>query len=788
MRHAKRLIFGCLAACLTGTAVAQSGARLDVSHLLAVSKSLREGSRLHKAPSTHSTIKPVVHKVHKAIARKTVRHEAIKLAMTHTRPTKATSAKAVPTQELRLHAAPQIVVKKGSVRSIFQPETQGMTREEADRLDATTPTAKTATSNASGVGVVNYNISMLQEDRTLTMPSNTWFYYFKVMPGVRMAHDGEMEIAFQTSKTLLAREGSMTVVLNGTPVASRYLDTQANVTNWSVPIPTKFIKTGYNEIRVVTRQRTSDGPCRDVDDAGNWVRLTTATKLNLSRVEQGSYSLYSYPFPYLDPIANEAVNGNWTVTSNASAAELGAMLGVASDWGKREPLKALPIQVSTSGSKGYSVGVGLGQGSGDNGSLQVSGDKLSVSGGDAGGLEKARLALSNPELVAQMEGGSAIISNKPEVSSLEQTSKMGIFTLADLGYPSMTLAGIYHQRTTLTVKRPLVTDLGKESFVRFKFRHSASLFPRRSVLSVSLNNLPIGSARLDQTNVSGGVLVARIPVSELAKNSWTFEIGAYHDLELVDCSKVYDDIAWTVIEGTSEFVLEPGKLLGRPYLENFPYMTTKEGKVSNPGTMRLSAKPSDQELTAAAIVAGRAGQSNRYPMAWTVKGPSESGSQDQGSSVMLGYFSEAERFSALKSQLLVTPIGADKFDVNPRVHLLPSAMQGGCLVQAIPSPYKAGGVLYVVMAQDDEAMKRFCNILGDPKRVDELTGEACLITRQGRVVSLVQKNPADVEKEQNLERDRYTEPMKGAALLLGGLVLCVVVWIVGQFRKPKHLR
>ncbi|MGK4455733.1 hypothetical protein, partial [Klebsiella pneumoniae] len=88
------------------------------------------------------------------------------------------------------------------------------------------------TTAPTGGGIFNYNVQMLQEDRTLTMPSNTWFYYFKVMPGVKMAHDGQMTIVFTTSKTLLAREGSMTVVLNGTPVASRFLDVKADLTTW----------------------------------------------------------------------------------------------------------------------------------------------------------------------------------------------------------------------------------------------------------------------------------------------------------------------------------------------------------------------------------------------------------------------------------------------------------------------------------------------------------------------------------------------------------------------------
>ncbi|MGK3933874.1 hypothetical protein ABI069_15085, partial [Enterococcus faecium] len=69
-----------------------------------------------------------------------------------------------------------------------------MTTSEAARNERLNPTAAAATTAPTGGGIFNYNVQMLQEDRTLTMPSNTWFYYFKVMPGVKMAHDGQMTI------------------------------------------------------------------------------------------------------------------------------------------------------------------------------------------------------------------------------------------------------------------------------------------------------------------------------------------------------------------------------------------------------------------------------------------------------------------------------------------------------------------------------------------------------------------------------------------------------------------
>ncbi len=788
MQHANRFIIGCLAACFGSTAMAQSGARLDVSHLLAASKNMRDGDRSKEAPKLQSTHSTVASKASRPVVRKSVR----RLSVVAEKPSSTTrghfQAVQAPRRELTIGVQSNRVGKRELLAqadpqdpSVVAPERTG--NENSARL-----LSKDTVSNSGGA--VAYDIPMLTEDRSLTNPVNTWFYYFKMMPGVRMAKDGMVDLNFVTSPTLLTREGSLTIIFNGQPVGSRYLPSPKErggenaVTNWQVSLPVRFFKTGFNEIRVVSRQRTSEGPCRDIDDAGNWIRFATSSKLKLWRTPGDVYPLFSYPFPYLDPLAPYAVNGPWLVSSNASSTELGAMFGIASDWGRREQQKPMPLQVSTNGSmSGYAVAFGsAATGTGVTATANGGGSKLSIAGTDATSLDNIRKTLARPEMVAQMEGTQAAIVGAPAASAEELGSKLGRFTLQDLGTPNMTLAGIYHQRTIFTVKRPLVTNLGKESYIRLKFRHSASLQPRRSILSVSMNGLPVGSVRLDKENTAGGYLVARLPVTELAKNSWNFEFAAYHDLELVDCSKIYDDIAWTVIDGASEFVLETGKLPGRPYLENFPYLTSQDGKPAAPATMRLSAKPSDQELTTAAIAAARAGQSNRYPIAWNVKLGADGGAD--GSGVMLGYYNEVDRFSGLKD-LLVRPEGGDNFKLSERVQVLKSALAGGTLFQAIPAPGGKGGVLYVVLASDEEAMKRAGNVLADPKRAEELTGEACLLTRQGRIVNLVPRNSSDVETEQTTEKDRYTPPMKGAAsiLILGVILMAVLIW--RQFRRPR---
>lgn len=655
------------------------------------------------------------------------------------------------------------------------------------------------------IGMHAYNLHPLAEDKVFTNPANQWYYYFEVRSGLDLyPKQSYFSLDYSTSETLLPGQGSITVFLNGYPLASRTLPATAGEHQpWQVPLPDKYFKQGFNEIRVSNRQKSSDLPCRDVDNPSNWLKLGKNTVLHLVRQDLTTYPLMSYPFPYLDPLEDNVVRCSWMVPTQPSTGTISNLLDMASDWGRRLPDRGLKIHVASreeGNPKGQDVLItddpkwakvsppDVAKNTGYLVNFSANGkpgsSSLLVGGADAAGLHSAEGATTQQEMVSQMSGTTEMVALPPVAVETPPTTRLGSFTFTDLGLPAIHLAGAFHQKTSITIRRPLRCDLGRESYIKLKFRHSASMNPLRSLISIYLNGIPIGSAKLEPENANDGVIRARIPAEELAKNFWIVDITCFHDLGAVDCSKSYDDVAWTVIEGESTFDLVTGDLIGRPYLESFPYLIPSDGRVPKSTDIALSKDPSDEELSLAAVIAGRAAQTNRIPLTWT----SRKGQvvQESQSGVVVGYYSELDRFDKIKGDLLVYPVGPGKFSISRKLQLIPDTLVGGAIIQAVAAPNTNSGVIYVILAQDNDAMNMVTKILSDPVKADQVGGQACVITKQGRIIPLKLQGQ-DTAHEIQKAKQTYTPQMRGIMGFIVLVLLAVAYWVLKQFVKKKPL-
>jgi len=653
------------------------------------------------------------------------------------------------------------------------------------------------------VGMHAYSMHPLNEDKVFTNPANQWSYFFEIKPGMDIyPNQSYFSLDYSVAETLLPGQGSITVFLNGYPLESRVLPPPPGEKQpWKVFLPDRYLKRGFNEIKMTDRQKASQGPCSDIDNPGMWFRINKTTELHLVRKNPITFPLMLYPFPYLDPLEDNVVRCRWMVPSSPTTDTLAEMLDTASDWGKRLPSNGIPIKVATR-AEGSPTGQALmiterptwtkyapsnlagGVGSLTNFSATGVPDAscLLIAGADGKGLDSAASALEQPEMTAQMGSTNSVINVPPVKPDVPPTARLGSFTFTDLGLPAIHLAGAFHQRASLTIRRPLRCDLGRESYIKIKFRHSASMNPLRSLITIFLNGIPIGSAKLEPENANDGIIRARIPVEELAKNFWVIDIACFHDLGAADCSKSYDDVAWTVIEGESTFELVNGNLIGRPYLESFPYLIPSDGRVPKSIDFGFSPNPSDEELTLAADVAARAAQTNRITLNWTTR-KGEAGSFEHGG-LLVGYYDEVDRFKPLQHSLLVYPTSKGHFYINPNVQLMPDTLVDGALIQAVNAPKTNSGVLYVIMAQDNDALNMVSKIMSDPNKADLVGGQVCVVTKDGRVIPL---------KLQGLNDQKGLEDAKNAyspqmLIIMGVLVVALLfggVMLGKQFVKRK---
>lgn len=642
---------------------------------------------------------------------------------------------------------------------------------------------------------VRYRIPLFRQEQALTDPLNYRDFWFELRPGVQLTGSPVLHLDYLYSRTILPGQGSLTVQVNGIPVASRKLAGAAGIGNrWELPISASLLKPGFNGVRIISRQRSIEGLCRDIDNDANWVRVAKTTTLEVTRQAQRGYPLNCYPFPCLDYLNTDGQHAMLTLPENPTPAEVQVMMETASNWGQREPFVRLPLHVTTQlPTNGNAVvfgkytrwptlfpdklpaqasqrGAAWLESRGDDGNV-----RLLISGQNDEGMRQAARLLADPTAVMPLDTRQIIIPEDRHIASPQAAShKPNRFTFNDLGAVRLSLNGAFHQAATITLTRPVREKIGRESYLKIYFRHSATLNPRRSMLTVTVNGRKVGSVALSPRNIEGGTITVPIPVQELDADSWTIGLLAFHDLGALDCSKRYDEVAWTVVEDHSFIMLAPGNVPGYPTLANFPYLMQNNGRPLNPITLWLPAKPSDAMLSAAATIAASAGQTNHAPLHWrVVMGNNLPMSLRDGAVVMLGQPGvDQNRFATVRNLLPVWPIGNGKYIVKRGLKIVPEFWKQPAILEAASTSWGKHSVLYAVIGVEDDAFERLVTELPLPDTRQNLGAQIAVFPLGGPMFATAtvdtELRRSQIEKETN----RYTLPMQ---IVLGLLILLVLI-------------
>jgi hypothetical protein len=520
--------------------------------------------------------------------------------------------------------------------------------------------------------------------------------YFEIHSGATITEPVVLDLWYSYSPTTRPDISTMTISVNGVPVASRLLEVQpAPRGNWQVPLPVNQFRTGINEVSVAVVHRTIDGLCRDIDNTANWFIIRPETRISFG-MAHASYTLSSYPRPFLDDYLATKVNTVIYLPEDPDRNTIAALLNLATNWGARG-LAGAPhrLEVRT-GEPGQvpanEVVFGLTSKwllnqtvANDAPVLTLTAlpngySRLFITGETSNSMAKAANALSRTQLVKTFFGEQIVLTSPlaPEAVSAANTvqGKKGRYTLADLGYQEdITVAGAFHQEAVINIPRPPNYKIGDGSYIELRFRHSRILDPKKSAVTLYLNNIPLRATALAAENAEKGILKVPIPASELDKPFWQVRFGFYHDLGIIDCSKRYDEVAWSVIEKETSVFLEQGSVERMPVLDDFPgnFFVSPDGMVNL--TMLLPEKLSQEELSAAFKLAYLIGQQNKSNLTWQVQTiASFDAKQAQGTVIALGKNNDAAQWSGLKKYLSVFPEADGGYHVASWLDALPAAM------------------------------------------------------------------------------------------------------------------
>lgn len=196
---------------------------------------------------------------------------------------------------------------------------------------------------------------------------------------------------------------------------------------------------------------------------------------------------------------------------------------------------------------------------------------LVVSALDDEGIIKAGTVLNRQVNFLGMRGPVAIVLDVLPLPKSEESHEASI-TLASLGYDDEIVYGAAPRSYSFWFELPPGWRLEDSPFFALKFAHADSLDPYQSVMDVKLNDVPVGSTLLDESNVDNGELVASLPINLLRTGLNRVQVDI--EMSLVNGDKCQDEAnerAWTVISNQSEIFLPYNALDFGPSLRHFPY-------------------------------------------------------------------------------------------------------------------------------------------------------------------------------------------------------------------------
>ncbi|WP_410512790.1 cellulose biosynthesis cyclic di-GMP-binding regulatory protein BcsB [Paenibacillus sp. BR2-3] len=436
-----------------------------------------------------------------------------------------------------------------------------------------------------------YETSFAGTDHSLTGTSFRQ-EYFQIMDYWNV-EKVTVNLHFQISQITADKVSSVTLSLNGTPFYTFRPSLQNNgEQQLAIPAPKELLRNGSNTLTVQGSLRsTADQQLCSVDQSPDqWLHLFNTSSIGVTystTALSGGIGGFSSRFTGIDTVReNESV---LTVPENSTGVELESAVYALSGFASANTLgdktiPLLPYRSDTLKNKKAVVLIAMYDHVPNELKPLVSSKEdlaahaviqlvnkdakptLVITSKDESLLIKAGRLVANRELMQQLSGDLKVVDETTETATPEISINSNV-TFTETGDK---LTGPYHQEQTYFASLPSNRSIADSSKIRLDFRYAQNLDFDRSLVTVSINETPIGSKKLTRELADGDQLNLAIPQNLNLSGNFTVKVG--FDLELAGalCTPNRDQMPWAYIDKDSTMRLNT-KDRTDLLLSNYPY-------------------------------------------------------------------------------------------------------------------------------------------------------------------------------------------------------------------------
>jgi len=352
------------------------------------------------------------------------------------------------------------------------------------------------------------------------------------------------------------------------------------------------------------------------------------------------------------------------------------------------------------------------------------------------------------------------------------------------------LRGPMHQEKAYFITQPSNRAIADSSKLSLDFRYARNLNFDRSLVTVSINNTPIGSKKLTSALADGDNLT--LPIPKNLNISGNFSVKVAFDLEIENGSCIHneDETPWAYIGHESLLQLNTKDRTDLLF-NNYPYPFLRDG-IYNQVAVVLPAERDAymfETLSNVFNLLGRFAESNVGHVRYF---DSESGSDGWAdyNIIAIGTFRNNKLIREQNDNLYFKyDKQGDGIQSNEKMSIESGYGKRLGTLQLLESPFAAGHGLLVVTGAASEYYYQASKYVSSPSATWKISGDAVAADKDGNVRSFRFKNQAAPQEPSLLGEVLERGDVLGflaAAGLVAVMILISLIFMILKYRKKRR--
>lgn len=627
-----------------------------------------------------------------------------------------------------------------------------------------------------------------------------------------------LHLNFSKSQILNGNVSSLTVLINNVPIKSIKLNAKTNYKNTlEVLVPKDYIIQGYNEIKIKAYKTISDKICQDDSNTGNWlvIHKESYTSIRYKQKKMGN-SINEYPYPYVEIEDNLKLDTTMVVPDNMTRGESAAVFNLASDFGKITKNDNLKFDVKLySEMKNWSDDNIIYIGKPENTAEEIL-DTLStkeqtllssnclikqvdspynknkkmmvVIGSNEENLIKASNLLIENRLSNQVLSSSILVNKDTNIKiNREQELNLGHLTLKDLRYSDFLLEGAFNQQALFDVKIPKGKVLDNGSKIVLNLRYSDNLDFEKSLVTVSINDVVVGSKKLDRSHSNNDKLELKIPKDIDNKNYYQVKLSFNLSIKNSNCITRESNSPWAYVLNSSYLELSTKENESLSF-ENYPYPFVRDDEF-NDLTVIMPDYSGSQAMTWMSRLGVNLGANiNSHKGKINVIRGKEFNDKYKDTNIIV--FGVPRNNSVIKKLNNNLNIKFNKsysnFLSNDKISFIDDYGKNISAIQLIKSPFNNQKDIMVISSINEKNLYLGMDYLLNKSKVNDLKGDTLTIDEYGEVEDLaynVKTNKEIEDSSSNISINKTTK-----VFLMISFITIIVAIILSMLYMKKYKR